>query len=155
MLEALSCLFTQFNYTVELIPLAPGHAWNRTDARIAHQNVFLRNLKTKSRVYGAHEIAKAFHLASDKRHARRRKYMKNSHVFFRVVAQPCLENRALVGAMLVDEDLDGGHMGVRGFLYFDFSFTGANGGIVHPQGVARVREYGCEDMSGNPTRVYS
>ena len=42
MLEFLSHLKSKFGYTAELIPLAPGHAWNRTDARIAHMNIFLK-----------------------------------------------------------------------------------------------------------------
>ena len=156
MLEELSCMFSKFKYTCELIPLPPGHAWNRTDARIAHQNVFLRNLKAKSRVYGAKEVANAFHLASDARHARRRKYLARSHIFFRVVVhQPRLDNNAQLGAQLVRADLDKGHMGVRGFLYFNFSFIGPNGDLIHPQGAARVREYGTEEMVGNPTAVYT
>ncbi len=45
MLEELSTVFVKYGYTVELSPLAPGHAWNRTDGRIAHMNTFLRLLK--------------------------------------------------------------------------------------------------------------
>ena len=53
MLDELSCVYEKYGYTVELSPLAPGHAWNRTDARIAHMNTFLRLLKARSRVFGA------------------------------------------------------------------------------------------------------
>jgi hypothetical protein len=44
MLEELSHVFVKYGYKVILSPLAPGHAWNRTDARIAHMNTFLRLL---------------------------------------------------------------------------------------------------------------
>jgi hypothetical protein len=53
MAEKLSKFFEKFGYGVRLIPLSPGHAYKRTDARIAHMNTFLNALKKKSCVYGA------------------------------------------------------------------------------------------------------
>ena len=46
MLEALSHVFEKFAFTVELIPLGPNHAWNSSDSRIAHLNIFLRAKKS-------------------------------------------------------------------------------------------------------------
>jgi hypothetical protein len=157
MLEYLSGLFEQFGFTVELIPLPPGHAYNRTDARIAHMNTFLRKLKRRSRVFGAKEVARAFHLAADPHMATKRKFMARSIVSFRVVPQNvnAKEDKRNLGAMLIHPDLDKGQMGVRGFLYFDFSFPEVPGGATHPPGYARVREHGDPTMIGNPTRVFT
>ena len=157
MLEHLSGLFEKFGFTVELIPLAPGHAYNRTDARIAHMNTFLRKLKRRSRVFGAKEIARAFHLAADPIMASKRKFMARSTVSWREVPpnDDAEEEKRHLGAQLVHEDLDKGHMGVKGFLYFDFSFPDVPGGATHPPGYARVREHGDPNMIGNPTRVYT
>lgn len=41
MIEFFSTVFNKYGYEVELIPLAPGHAFNRTDGRLAHMNIFL------------------------------------------------------------------------------------------------------------------
>ena len=65
MLEELSQFFDKYALTVELIPLAPKHAYNRTDQRIAHMNTFLRKMKKKCRVFGAEEVARAFHAVAD------------------------------------------------------------------------------------------
>ena len=85
MLEELSNLMGKYGYRVKLIPLAPGHAWNRTDARIAHMNTFLNVILSKSRVIGARDVAAVFRAASDPRLKNQRKYMARSHIFFRVV----------------------------------------------------------------------
>jgi len=156
MLDELSQTFPTFGYSVKLIPLAPGHAWNRTDARIAHMNTFLNALKSSSRVFGAENIAAAFHAASDPKFAKRRKFMARSHVFFRVVptgTKPKI-NRNL-GAHVEHDDLDGGKMGVRGLLYFDFSCVDEQGNTTHPAGYARVREHGDPSIRSNPTYVYT
>ena len=57
MLQELSLAFAKYGYNVELIPLPPGHAWNLTDARIAHMNIFIKAIKRKGRVFGAEMIA--------------------------------------------------------------------------------------------------
>jgi hypothetical protein len=128
MLEELSALFERYQTSVELIPLPPGHAWNKTDARIAYQNKFLAAFKAVSRLFGAEQFAAAFRAASDAKVTKRRKFMARSSVFFRVVkrtdAVERAEKKKVTGAMLKDDRLDGGAMGVRGFLYFDFSFEG-------------------------------
>jgi len=46
-------------------------------------------------------------------------------------------------------------MGVKGFLYFNFSFEGPDGQLLYPTGYARVREYGDPLRANNPTFVYS
>jgi hypothetical protein len=56
---------------------------------------------------------------------------------------------------LVSEDVDHGHIGVRGLLYFDFSVIGPEGTVIHPQGYARVREYANPLRPNNPTWVYT
>ena len=157
MLEALSAVFEKFKYSVKLIPLAPGHAWNRTDARIAHMNTFLKKIKALGRVFGAKEIADAFERASSVTTAKKRNWMARSHTFFREVTvdeQKFAQEKKMLGRMLQDSRLDKGHMGVKGFLYFDFSFQ-SQGGVHHPRGHARVREYADPDMFGNPTYVWS
>ena len=83
MLQELSNVFPKYGYSVELIPLGPGHAWNRTDARIAHLNTFFNNHKSKTRLYGAREYAKCLHDASDSTKATIRKLMHRSYVFLR------------------------------------------------------------------------
>ena len=76
MLDELSKLFKKYAYSVELVPLAPAHAYNRTDARLAHMNTFLNALKAYTRVFGAEMIARAFRMVSDPRHAKRRAFMR-------------------------------------------------------------------------------
>ena len=83
MLQELSNVFPKYGYSVELIPLGPGHAWNRTDARIAHLNTFFNNHKSKTRLYGAREYAKCLHDASDSTKTTIRKLMHRSYVFLR------------------------------------------------------------------------
>jgi hypothetical protein len=158
MLEELGTIFAKFGYTIELAPLAPGHAWNRTDARLAHMNTFLGALKACSRVFGAQAIAEAFHAASDSKLKNRRKYMARSHVFFRRVdidRSKAKSLRKTLGAHVSADDLDGGHMGVKGLLYFDFTVKGLDGVEHHPHGYARVREYADPDRPDNVTHVYA
>ena len=153
MLEELSAVCSKYGYTVELACLAPGHAWNRTDARIAHMNTFLNALKATSRVFGGLGIAKAFYSASDPELKNRRKYMARSHVAFRKVIfnlKQAAETKKIIGAQLVSEQVDKSHMGVRGFLYYDFSVLGTEGVREHPVGYARVREHADPDRSDNP-----
>jgi hypothetical protein len=149
MLDELSRLAEDAGITFELIPLAPGHAFNRSDARIAHQNTFLRGLKRRSRVFGARGVASAFHAASDPGTANPRKHLKRSHCFFREVyvdraAADLLKKQ--LGAQLKRPDLDKGHMGVRGLLFFDF---------CHGAGYATVRQHGDPNMADNPSMIYT
>jgi hypothetical protein len=149
MLDELSRLKGTAGITFELIPLAPGHAFNRSDARIAHQNTFLRGLKRRSRVFGAKDIATAFHTASNPATANRRKHLTRSQCFFRkvVVDRAAADlTKKQFGAQLIRADLDKGHMGVRGFLFFDFS---------HGDGYATVREHGDPAMLDNPSMIYT
>jgi hypothetical protein len=158
MLEELSLLFQKYGYTVELSPLAPGHAWNRTDARIAHMHTFLRLLLAKSRVFGAEGIANAFFTKAACRMRKKRKYLPRSHIMFREVTIDHVQAAATkkkIGCQLVSEDLDGGHMGVKGLLYFDFSVLDNTGARVHMPGYARVREYADPDKVRNRSRVYT
>ena len=158
MLEELSEFLEKYGYTVELSPLAPGHAWNRTDARIAHMNTFLRLLKAKSRVFGAQGVADAFFAALDRILRNGRKYMERTYIYFRVVMvdkDKAEEKRKLIGKMMESETLDNRRMGVKGFLLFDFSVKDAAGNTVHIPGFARVREHPNPERPNNPTRVYS
>jgi hypothetical protein len=159
MLEELSTFFAKYGLKVTLMPLPPGHAWNRTDARIAHQNTFLEKLKAISRLHGAKEIAAAFRAASDPKYIDTRKYMQRSHCFFRRVHhdEPAeAKTNKRLGEQLFSENVDKGHIGVRGLLYFNFSVIAPNGvDIIHPQGYARVREFANPDRPNNPTHVYT
>jgi hypothetical protein len=158
MLEELSCMMSKYGYRVKLIPLAPGHAWNRTDARIAHMNTFLNVVQSKSRVLGAYGVAATFRAASDPRLRNQRKYMARSHIFHRVVKVDREEAQRLkrsLGAPLVSTGWANGRMGVRGFLYFEFEVTGADGEAAYMPGYARVREHANPAMEGNPTYVYT
>jgi len=158
MLENMSHIHEKFGYTVELSPLAPGHAWNRTDARIAHMNTFLGALKAVTRVFGALGVSREFHKASDMKLKNQRKYMARSHIFHRDVHvdhDKAEDIRKNIGCMLQSEDLDGGRMGVRGLLYFDFFVLDEEGVVVHPPGYARVREHPDPARADNPTRVYT
>jgi phage pi2 protein 07 len=85
MLEHLSKFHFLYGLTVELMPLPPGHAHNRTDARIAHQNTFSGAVKRKSKVEGAKGFARIFHKASDPKYEGTRTYMHRSHCFYREV----------------------------------------------------------------------
>jgi hypothetical protein len=132
--------------SVELIPLAPGHAYNRTDARLAHLNTFFDNLKRHSRVFGAKGMAEALRKMT-KATTSKRKYLKRSHVFFRVVKgmeQAARdEKKSKIKEMMVLPS--GARLGVKGLLYFKF---------IRP-GWALVREHGDPQMANNPTRVYT
>ena len=162
MLDYLSKFFPTYGYEVKLIPLAPGHAWNRTDARIAHMNTFLNALKKKSRVFGAEEIANAFNLAADPEVSTKRKFLARSYVFFRVVVieQPDEsedeQGPSNFGTSPHSSAADGeGHLGVRSLLYFDFSVNGEDGTDMHPAGCARVRVNADPDLADNPTFLFS
>ena len=85
MLDFLSTVHSKFGYSIELAPLAPGHAYNRTDARIAHMNTFMKNLKARTHVFGAQGVAKAFHAASESAKKKPRKHMARCHIFYRSV----------------------------------------------------------------------
>ena len=155
MLDELSTVHSKYGLTVELIPLAPGHAWNRTDARIAHMNTFLRKIKRRSRVFGAEAVAALFHKATDVETSRRA-FMVRSHVFFRIVEQgDAAVSRESMGARVESDFLHGGRVGVKGLLYFAFSFEGEGGVRTHPPGYARVREHGDPDKPSNRTFVYT
>ena len=143
---------------MKLIPLAPGHAWNRTDARIAHMNTFLNVLLQKSRVFGAKGIAAAFRAASDPRLKNQRIFMARSHIFFVVVKSDrskATEDKKHLGAMVRSKELDGGKMGVRGLLYFDFSVIGPDKQLTHVPGYCRTREHANPDRPNNPTYVWT
>ena len=161
MLDFFSTVKQRFDYTAELVPLAPGHAWNRTDARIAHMNTFLDALKDITRLFGAKQIADAFYDASNPNPSgrkKRRKLMARSHIGFRTVQfdqEKAAAIKKKIGKQLVTPHLDKGHMGVRGFLYFDFSVVGPDGNIAHPVGYARVREHADPERPNNPTFVYT
>ena len=158
MLEELSKFFIKYGYRVKLIPLAPGHAWNRTDARIAHMNTFLNVLLQKSRVFGAKGIAAAFRAASDPRLKNQRIFMARSHIFFVVVKSDrskATEDKKHLGAMVRSKELDGGKMGARGLLYFDFSVIGPDKQLTHVPGYCRTREHANPDRPNNPTYVWT
>jgi hypothetical protein len=143
---------------VELSPLAPGHAYNRTDARIAHMNTFLNLFKAKSRVFGAKGIAQIFYAAAAYSMKNKRNYMARSHIYYRVVSIDRAKadaEAALLGSVLQSDDLDKGRMGVRGLLYFDFSVLDMDGEKVYTPGYARVREYPDPAKPGNRSRVYT
>jgi hypothetical protein len=158
MLEHLSSAFNSMGFSVELSPLSPGHAWNRTDGRLAHMNTFLKVLKAKSRVFGAEGLSSAFWAASNRALTTKRKFIERSHVYFRVVKTDkakAAEMKKLLGAQLKSDLLDKGHMGVRGLLYFDFSVLDANGNKSHLPGYARVRQHPDPERPGNKTFVYT
>ena len=158
MLEFLSKVFNEYAYKVKLIPLAPGHAWNLTDARIAHMNTFLNAILKKSRVLGALGIAAAFRAASDPRLHKQRKFMARSHIFFvkvKVDRPKAAEEKKLLGAQVDSEWLDGGKMGVRGFLYFDFSVIGPDKQPTYMPGYARTREHADPGRPDNRTYVWT
>ena len=161
MLEELSTLFLKWKLNYELISLAPGHAWNPTDGRIAHMNTFLRAIRRSSRIFGAEAVARAFQLASNPKISQRRKFLARSFVFFRVVTSEWTTEAVTKfekdkGAQLQDVRLPfGGHVGVHGLLYFKFSFDIADGSVQHHPGFASVREYGDPNRVGNPTYVYT
>ena len=157
MLQELSNVFPKYGYSVELIPLGPGHAWNRTDARIAHLNTFFNNHKSKTRLYGARGYAKCLHEASDSTKTNIRKLMHRSYVFFReVVPIQDDEGKGDLGEQLYHPDFErkGGHTGVRGLLYFNFSFF-KDDKLQYMPGYARVRVFGDPEEPDNPTYVYS
>jgi hypothetical protein len=161
MLEALSGIFNKFGYTVELMNLPPAHAHNRTDARIARQNTFLNKTKNRARVYGAEQTATAFRKACDPAISKSRKFMARSWIFFRVIPQTDEDERERLSAnyggtaKVMDPRLAKGSTGVRGLLYFDFSFISKTGLPEHPEGYARVRVNGDPNMRNNPTFVYT
>jgi hypothetical protein len=143
---------------VELAPLAPGHAHNRTDARIAHMNTFLKYYKAFTRVFGAIGMSKAFHAQSIAKRGKKKKLLALSHIYHRVVTvnkEEAKDKRKNFGAFVHAATLDNMHMGVKGFLYFDFSVLDEHGTTYYPVGYARVREHADPDRHDNPTYVYT
>jgi hypothetical protein len=160
MLEELSTLISKYRYTVELLPLAPAHAFNRTDSHIAHMNKLIKKIKRKGRVFGAEGFAKIFRNAADPTVVGKVNLLKRNNAFFRVVPQPTEEDkdkRKDLGAMLHDDRLANGKVGVRGLLYFDFSMPSeqCDGTRTHPQGYALVRVHPDPTLPNNPTMVWT
>jgi hypothetical protein len=155
MLEELSKVFKKYNYSVELVPLPPGHAFNKTDTRFAHLNTMVNILKAKSRLFGAKMIAGALQRLSDPRVGSKRKFMARSYVFFADMDDLPERGSHPGRAQLVDDDLEFGHVGVKGLIYFNFSVNGKDGKPEHPEGYARVREYNDPNRLNNPTRLYT
>ena len=156
MLEELSELFEKYWLHVLLVPLAPGHAYNRTDARIAHINAFIKKIKRSGRFFGAENLPRLLHAAAEAG-ASNRKFMARSNIFFRKVPAETEADdikKKNYGAQLIHKSLDKGHMGVHGLLYFDFSFETPNG-VTQPVGYARAREHGDPNKAGNLTFVYT
>ena len=144
MLDELSSVLRRYGYFVELMPLGPGHAYNRTDARLARQNTFLAKLTRESRVFGSRQIAEAFRIAASGGVAQR-KFMDRSHIFYADV--PVNLQRAASSKSWVTM---GKGLGVRGLAYFRFY----RDGVALPDGCAIVREYGDPTRSGNIDRLY-
>jgi hypothetical protein len=112
----------------------------------------------RSRVFGAQGVAAAFHAAASYKNKDKRKHMARCHIMFREVKIDHVQAAATkkkIGAQLVSADLDKGHMGVKGLLYFDFSVKDKDGAVVHMPGYARVREYADPAKVGNRSRVYT
>lgn len=120
MLHFLSTLFVLYGWRCELIPLSPGHAFNQSDARIARINTFMRRVMRKTRVLGAEMTANLMAVACDPTRAKRREYMKNTHVFFRVVDVGGLLEGITSTTMGATMESIFGRLGVRALLYFQF-----------------------------------
>jgi hypothetical protein len=109
-------------------------------------------------VFGAMGIADAFHTAAAFKFRKDRKHLARSHILYRSVvidAVLAAATKKTIGFQMVSDDLDGGHMGVKGLLYFDFSVKDMFGALVHVPGYARVREYTDPEKVGNRSRVYT
>jgi hypothetical protein len=158
MLAFLSVAHLLYKIWVELSPLGPGHAFNPSDARIAHQNIFVTKLKRKTRlVGGARSIALAFSKRTDPTQTTRRTYMPRTHVFFRVIKMGNLLDGLLTGSAMLSHPTRKS-IGVRGLLYFRFWFEHGEGDDkvrVCTPGYAAVREHGDPSALDNPTRIYS
>jgi hypothetical protein len=103
-------------------------------------------------------IADAFYAAAAFKFRNDRKYLARSHILYRAVVIDTVlaaATKKRIGSQIVSDDLDGGHMGVKGLLYFDFSVKDMYGALVHIPGYARVREYTDPEKLGNRSRVYT
>jgi hypothetical protein len=156
MLDFLSQLQSKFGFTVELIPLAPKHAFNLTDGRIATMNTFLRGVKRVTRVLGAEQMAAAFHACTVGEQVKVRKFMQRCDVFFARVTDvvPEVARNRMMNTALFDPRLNKGKAGVMSLLYFNFSVASADGTAQHPAGFARVRPYGATLRMDNPTLLF-
>ena len=107
MLDELSSSFGRYGYKMQLIPLAPAHAHNRTDQRIALINVYFTAIRRVDRIFGARQFADFLHAASNPKVAKKRKFAERSHIFFRVVVVPedIPESNNNLGEMLIGEDV--------------------------------------------------
>jgi hypothetical protein len=85
MLQELIEVYAKYGYNIILAPLAPGHAFSRTDAHIAHLNALIKLIKAFCRIFGAHGVAEVMHAAADPKLAKKRSHMYCSFVFFRRV----------------------------------------------------------------------
>jgi hypothetical protein len=155
MLAFLSMVYNLYKVWVELSPLGPGHAFNPTDARIAHANIFVTKLKRRTRLEGgAKSIALAFSKRTDPTQATLRTYMPRTHVFFRVVEMGNLLDGLPTGSTMLSHPTRN-QIGVRGLLYFRFWLEGKDNVRECLPGYAAVREHPDPSMPDNPTRIYS
>lgn len=158
MIDELSKIFNARGFYVELVPLSPGHAWNKTDARIARLNTFFSHAKSVMHLLGAEAFANLLIEATLLEKNTQRKLLTRSHIFYRKIPEEYASaptTSSEYGAQLVHEDYPGGHIGVRGLLYFQFWFDTPGGKRITPEGFALVREHGDPTRPGNPSRVYT
>ena len=113
-------------------------------------NTYLNELKSWSRVFGARQIAQAFRDAANPARTCKRKFMARSHVFFAEPPNSTPHNSNL-GAQLIHDSLSNGHVGVKGLLYFYFSFSSKEGNQFSTKGYALVREHSDPNRPNNPT----
>lgn len=111
-------------------------------------NTFFSNAKAKSRLFGAEWMARAWWDVAQPSTVRR-KFVKNSNVFFcQVERLPSRVPRSDLGALMKSPRFltSSGKLGVHGLLYFDFRYG---------CGYALVREHGNPNKDNNPNMVYT
>lgn len=96
----------KYGYNIILAPLAPGHAFNSTDARIAHFNTLINLIKARFHLFGAEGIAKVMHEASNPDRNVRRTFVSRSYIFFRRVEAEGEASGKFVNVQMVNETLD-------------------------------------------------
>jgi hypothetical protein len=145
MLRFLSNSLVEFRLLITLVPLGPGHAFNKSDAHIARTHEFFVAVKLVTLLFGAEQMAAARE-AVTRPSTERRKYVARTHVFFRVVpkaVQPKTQSRSLL------DDL-----GVRAFAFFQFWFTNSDGVRYCEEDCCLVRQHADPNTLDNPTRVF-
>jgi hypothetical protein len=174
-------LWKPYQLLVELMILPPRHAFNLTDAHLAHLNIFFRKLMRLSFLHGPKEFCEALQRATSPRVMGARKLIKNVIARYRVFYPKDyirLPKEQMKGKTIMKQVNHYQHIyamdikiyniilslyfqnlefGVMSLGYFNCTVAAADGSgsFEVVEGIMRVREYADDTLDNNPMMVFN